>query len=98
MESILNIADSFYELNDIQINKDKSDLLLRRKLTPVSIVSKTGKVRQYHQDPYGSEGSISLNFDQYQLNISPHKFNNSIRILGCYFNANNNSSFIIHKI
>ena len=31
LEQILDIADSFYRLNDIKINKDKSELLLRPK-------------------------------------------------------------------
>jgi hypothetical protein len=30
LEEILQIADDFYNLNDIQINKDKSELLLRK--------------------------------------------------------------------
>jgi hypothetical protein len=29
MEKILDIADEFHDLNDIQINKEKSELLLR---------------------------------------------------------------------
>src|SRR6266496_3606472 len=31
LERILNIADSFYTLNDIQVNKDKSELVIRLK-------------------------------------------------------------------
>src|SRR6266496_6434327 len=30
LEKILTIADSFYKLNDIQVNKDKSELLVRK--------------------------------------------------------------------
>ncbi|GBB84484.1 hypothetical protein RclHR1_11050001 [Rhizophagus clarus] len=32
LESILKIADSFYRLTDIQVNKEKSSLLLRKKI------------------------------------------------------------------
>ena len=31
LEKMLYIADSFYRLNDIQINKDKSELMMRTK-------------------------------------------------------------------
>ncbi|GBC01554.1 hypothetical protein RclHR1_42270001 [Rhizophagus clarus] len=31
LEKILEIADSFYKLNDIQVNKEKSELLVRYK-------------------------------------------------------------------
>ncbi|GES89610.1 hypothetical protein GLOIN_2v1790829 [Rhizophagus clarus] len=32
LESILKIADSFYQLTDIQVNKEKSSLLLRKNV------------------------------------------------------------------
>src|SRR5437868_8999681 len=31
LEKILKIADSFYNLNDIQVNKEKSELLIKKK-------------------------------------------------------------------
>ncbi|GBC02171.1 hypothetical protein RclHR1_00450006 [Rhizophagus clarus] len=46
LEKILEIVDSFYELNDIQVNKEKSELLVRKiqsryrpKLRPHELVT-----------------------------------------------------------
>ncbi|GBB96732.1 hypothetical protein RclHR1_28170001 [Rhizophagus clarus] len=62
LESMLSIADSFYRLNDIQINKNKSELMMRTKI-----------IKAKH----------------------PHE---PTRILGVYFNIENDEQYLISKV
>lgn len=62
LEKILDIADSFYNLNDIKINKMKSELLLKMKKgteLPESINLKFGK-NSIKIKPAGKTGSIRI--------------------------------------
>ncbi|GBC29416.2 RNA-directed DNA polymerase from mobile element jockey-like [Rhizophagus irregularis DAOM 181602=DAOM 197198] len=56
---ILSIADTFYNLNDIKINKDKSELLLRKKYIPESLSLSFGK-SIVNIKPTSQTGSIRL--------------------------------------
>ncbi|GBB86484.1 hypothetical protein RclHR1_12910004 [Rhizophagus clarus] len=71
LESILKIADSFYRLTDIQVNKEKSSLLLRKKRFDKS------KLRPHNP--------IQLDFGFDTITITPTSPFESTRILGVYF-------------
>jgi hypothetical protein len=79
IEEILNVADEFYNLNDIQINKDKSELLLRKPSC------------NYTE-------KIQIKFGQQVIHIKPTPKNDSIRILGVWFNAFNQRDFIVKQV
>jgi hypothetical protein len=79
MEKILGIADEFYDLNDIQINKEKSELLLRSS----------------NQD-YGKQ--INIKFGCQHIKIRPTPKNDSIRVLGVWFNAFHKKSFVLNQV
>jgi hypothetical protein len=80
LEEILRVADEFYNLNDIQINKDKSELLLRSS-----------------SYCYEESRKIQIQFGNHMMNILPTPKDNSIRILGVWFNAFNKREFVLNQ-
>ncbi|CAG8721784.1 11105_t:CDS:2, partial [Rhizophagus irregularis] len=80
LELLLSIADEFYTLNDIQINKDKSELLLRSK-----------------NYDFGKKEKININFGDKKISIFPVPKENSIRILGVWFNAYDDRKFVLNQ-
>ncbi|GBC09189.1 hypothetical protein RclHR1_08680006 [Rhizophagus clarus] len=76
LERILIIADSFYQLNDIKINKEKSELLIKTNLK---------KLQSYN----ASDNTITIKFGADLINITPLTNNNTICFLGVWINANN---------
>jgi hypothetical protein len=81
LEDILEIADEFYNLNDIQINKLKSELLLKRL-----------------EKDFNYDRKIHICFGNNIVAIKPTAPKNSIRILGCWFNLNNDRTFVKNQI
>ncbi len=81
LEEILKIADSFYNLNDIQVNKEKSELLIKKK-----------KIRN---ETFSYNEKIKIIFGNAQIEIKPKHPSESIRILGVWFNAKNNQNFVV---
>src|SRR6266498_3104700 len=115
LEKILTIADSFYKLNDIQVNKDKSELLVRtvkkkhrkkkyRKFNSLKDFEFMDNVIVTDEPPLDYNAEISLKFGEKLANdgticpdsilIKPKLPNESIRILGTYFNIENHSKYI----
>src|SRR6202042_724234 len=70
LERILTIADDFYTLNNIKVNKSKSVLLMKKPNVPYQPL-------------------VSLHFGSEQVDIRPLQFDESTRILGVWFNMNN---------
>ena len=85
LEEILKIADSFYLLNDIQVNKEKSELLLRKK------INKTKK------EKYDYNRKIQLKFGETTIDIKPKHPDESTRILGVWFNLSNKKDFVLQQ-
>jgi hypothetical protein len=81
MEKTLSIADDFYLLNDIQINKGKSELIL-----------------QSRKKDFNYKEKLQIKFGDQEINIKPKLPNESTRILGVWFNANNKKDFVKHQI
>ncbi|PKK57248.1 hypothetical protein RhiirC2_798395, partial [Rhizophagus irregularis] len=71
LERILKIADSFYKLNNIKINKQKSELLLRKNVNKKNPLDK----------------KVNINFGQETIEIEPTPCNQSSRFLGVWINA-----------
>jgi len=81
LEEILDIADDFYRLNDIQINKEKSELLLK-----------------LWRKGFNYDRKIHICFGSEIVALKPRHPNSSTRILGVWFNLNNNKRFVINQI
>ena len=82
LESTLEIADEFYVLNNIQVNKGKSILLTNNS--------------QVHKHSPPSE--ICLRFGSSAVNITPLDKYASTRILGVWINLNCSQKFVAHQI
>jgi ribonuclease HI len=78
LEQILQVADSFNELNHIQVNKEKSRLLLSKSAFK-----------------YVNQGLIDITYGQKCLSIKPLNPNESMKILGVWFNMNKDRKFNI---
>ncbi|GBB87066.1 hypothetical protein RclHR1_13520008 [Rhizophagus clarus] len=76
LESILEITDSFYKLNDIQVNKNKSELLVKYK-------------HRGRRSKLKSHKPVILKFSSDSIFIIPVSPHSSIRILGVYFDERN---------
>ncbi|GES98524.1 RNA-directed DNA polymerase from mobile element jockey-like [Rhizophagus clarus] len=85
LEKILEIADSFYKLNDIQVNKEKSELLVRYK---------QGRYRPKLKP----HEPVTLRFGSDLIFIIPVSPRSSIRILGVYFDERNTFQSTIKRI
>ncbi|GBB99082.1 hypothetical protein RclHR1_34050001 [Rhizophagus clarus] len=85
LESMLSIADSFYRLNDIQINKDKSELMMRTKMYK-------------HRYSHIYNNKINIQFGRESISIKAKHPHEPTRILGVYFNIENNEQYLISKI
>ncbi|GET04391.1 RNA-directed DNA polymerase from mobile element jockey-like [Rhizophagus clarus] len=85
LEKILEIADSFYKLNDIQVNKEKSELLVRYK---------QGRYRPKLKP----HEPVTLRFGSDSIFIIPVSPRSSIRILGVYFDERNTFQSTIKRI
>ncbi|GES88564.1 RNA-directed DNA polymerase from mobile element jockey-like [Rhizophagus clarus] len=85
LEKILEIADSFYKLNDIQVNKEKSELLVRYKQGRYRLKLKP------HE-------SVTLRFGSDLIFIIPVSPRSSIHILGIYFDERNTFQSTIKQI
>src|SRR5438034_3916117 len=81
LEKILKIADSFYNLNDIQVNKEKSELLIKKK-----------KIRN---ETFSYNKKIKIIYGNAQIEIKPKHPSESIRIMGVSFNTKNNQNFVV---
>lgn len=82
MEKILKIADFFYELNDIKINKQKSELLLREN------ISRKKKL----------DSKITIKFGNEDIKIKPTPVSQSLRFLGIWLNTFNNNKHVKQQI
>ncbi|GBB95489.1 hypothetical protein RclHR1_02550001 [Rhizophagus clarus] len=83
--SMLSIANSFYRLNNIQINKEKSELMMRTKI-----------YKRRYSHIYNNK--INIQFGRESISIKekhPHK---PTRILGVYFNIENDEQYLISKV
>ncbi|GBC09170.1 hypothetical protein RclHR1_08660001 [Rhizophagus clarus] len=78
-------ADSFYKLNDIQVNEEKSELLIRYK---------QGRYRPKLKP----HEPVTLRFDSDLIFIIPISPRSSIRILGVYFDKRNTFQSTIKRI
>ena len=74
LEKILEIADNFYNFTDIQVNKLKSELLVKQHSA---------------SNPIDYDSPISLRFGNQTVDIKPTLPQASTRILGVWFNLNN---------
>ena len=81
LERILAIADGFYDFTDIQVNKLKSELLVKLHSNPGAI-------------DYTS--TINLQFGNQNIDIKPTPPSMSTRILGVWFNLNNTRTFVLN--
>ena len=66
LETTLDIADEFYKLNNIQVNKSKSILLTTCNT----------------YDPVTDSREVTLSFGTEQISIMPAARNESVRVLG----------------
>ena len=82
LEKILNIADSFYMLNNIQVNLDKSILLTSVNTT----------------DPTTDSKMVTLNYGTGTVNITPKEKTESIRFLGVWINLSFKKQFVKTQI
>ncbi|GES97032.1 reverse transcriptase family protein [Rhizophagus clarus] len=85
LEKILEIADSFYKLNDIQVNKEKSELLVRYK-------------QERYRPKLKPHEPVTLRFGSDLTFIIPISPRSSIRILGVYFDERNTFQSTIKQI
>ncbi|GBB91695.1 hypothetical protein RclHR1_19050006 [Rhizophagus clarus] len=85
LELMLSIADSFYRLNDIQINKDKSELMMRTKM-----------YKRRYSHIYNNK--IDIQFGRESISIKVKYPHEPTRILGVYFNIENDEQYLISKV
>ncbi|GBB86827.1 hypothetical protein RclHR1_13270009 [Rhizophagus clarus] len=85
LEKILEIADSFYKLNNIQVNKEKSELLVRYK---------QGRYRPKLKP----HEPVNLRFGSDSIFIIPVSPQSSICILGVYLDERNTFQSTIKRI
>ncbi|GES73446.1 ribonuclease H-like domain-containing protein [Rhizophagus clarus] len=82
---MLYIADSFYRLNDIQINKEKSELMMRAK-------------KRRHRYSHNYNNKILIQFGRDHIHIKAKHPYEPTRILGVHFNIENDNRYLISKI
>lgn len=82
LERILKIADSFYRLNDIKINKQKSELLLRKNISKKKPL----------------ENVVKIQFGEEEIEVKPTAHNQSSRFLGVWINAFNDNRHVEQQI
>ncbi|GET54107.1 hypothetical protein GLOIN_2v708233 [Rhizophagus irregularis DAOM 181602=DAOM 197198] len=85
LEKMLYIADTFYRLNDIQINKEKSELMMRT----------TTEKRKYS---HNYNDKILIKFSREEINIKAKHPHEPMRILGVYFNIEHDGNYLMFKI
>ncbi|GBC05219.1 hypothetical protein RclHR1_00610031 [Rhizophagus clarus] len=85
LESMLSIAVSFFRLNDIQINKEKSEFMMITKMYK----------RQYS---HIYNNKINIQFGRESISIKVKHPHEPTRILGVYFNIENDEQYLIFKI
>jgi hypothetical protein len=85
LENMLYIADTFYRLNDIQINKDKSELIMRAK-----------KKGQKYSHIYNEK--ILIKFGNEEIHIKAKHPHEPLRILGVHFNIEHDEKYLLSKI
>ncbi|CAB4420682.1 unnamed protein product [Rhizophagus irregularis] len=85
LEKMLYIADTFYRLNDIQINKEKSELMMRT----------TTEKRKYS---HNYNDKILIKFGREEINIKAKHPHEPMRILGVYFNIEHDGNYLMFKI
>ncbi|GET61135.1 hypothetical protein GLOIN_2v708233 [Rhizophagus irregularis DAOM 181602=DAOM 197198] len=85
LEKMLYIADTFYRLNDIQINKEKSELMMMT----------TTEKRKYS---HNYNDKISIKFGREEINIKAKHPHEPMRILGVYFNIELDGNYLMFKI
>src|SRR6266496_5715296 len=82
LERILKIADSFYTLNDIQVNKDKSELVIRlKKKRKYKFTSNRLEEENENNNRINFKEKINLNFGRDRIEILPKHPSESIHIL-----------------
>src|SRR6266487_1340949 len=82
LEKVLTIADEFYDLNNIQVNKSKSVLLTNAAKS----------------DNNGLPVLIILKFGSESINITPVLPNTSVRVLGVWINLKLEKSFVRSQV
>ncbi|GES90872.1 ribonuclease H-like domain-containing protein [Rhizophagus clarus] len=85
LENIFEIADFFYRLNDIQVNKEKFELLVIYK-------------NRGHRSRLKPHELVTLKFSSDSIFITPVSPQSSIRILGIYFDERNAFQSTIKRI
>jgi hypothetical protein len=80
----LNIADSFYTLNNIQVNKGKSVLLTNANID--------------NNDTDNDTSVVTLNFGTEQIKIKPVRQDESVRVLGVWINLKLKKNFVLQQI
>jgi hypothetical protein len=85
LEDMLYIADTFYRLNDIQINKEKSELMMRAK-----------KKGQKYSHIYNEK--ILIKFGDEKIHIKAKHPHEPLRILGVHFNIEHDAKYLLSKI
>ena len=83
LELSLGIADEFYALNNIKVNKDKSVLLTNADTTDSLNPAST---------------KVTLKFGREQIHIQPAKTGQSVRFLGVWINLDLQSNFVKAQI
>jgi hypothetical protein len=79
LEKMLISVNEFNLINDIQINKEKSELLLR--------LNNKDNIKK-----------LKISFGNQEVEISPIPHNQSLLILGVWFNAYNKNDFVYNQI
>jgi hypothetical protein len=79
VENILRYVNEFNNLNDIQINKEKTEILLRK-------------------NDKKDVKKLVLEFGDKMIEITPIKKDQSLRILGVWFNAYNKKDFVLNQV
>ncbi|CAB4415700.1 unnamed protein product [Rhizophagus irregularis] len=85
LEKMLYIADTFYRLNDIQINKEKSELMMRT-------------TTEKHKYSHNYNDKILIKFGREEINIKAKHPHEPMRILGVYFNIEHDGNYLMFKI
>ena len=81
LESTLTITDSFYVLNNIQVNKQKSVLMTTENTL----------------DPVTSSTDVTLSFGTESIVIAPTDPKESVRVLGVWINLNLRTTFVYNQ-